>query len=261
MRSVLIVFGIAIGILVLSFLFTPRKGLVDNPAEVAYEKQQAYEKQEQAEAAKAAKNAPVKAGADTKPPVSSSGSTPTPAGTAGPSQLPMPGNTASVTAVMSVKGRGDITLELFAKEAPKTVAHFEDLVKRKFYDGILFHRVVPGFVAQAGDPASKSFTSLDIAAKDDGSGGTAGLGAGGSGTSGANVNIPFEANKQLNETGTLAMALSGPRSDTGDSQFFVNLKPNTNLDGDYCVFGRVTSGMDVVNKIERGDVITKIVLK
>lgn len=160
---------------------------------------------------------------------------------------------------MTVANRGKIIIELYKKDAPKTAAHFQELAKRKFYDGILFHRVVSGFVAQAGDPASKSLSPQEVSAKDDHVGGTTGLGGGGSGANGTSAGIPFEANNKTHESGTISMALSGPRTATGDSQFFINLKPNHNLDGDYCVFGKVTKGMDVVQKIKRGDRITSIV--
>jgi len=231
MRSVLIVFGIAIAILVASIVFTPSKGLVDNPSEEAYKRQQEFDRQEQIEAKKAAA---AKA----------------------PAVNPSDVTKDAVPATLKVAGKGVIELELYPRAAPKTVAHFTDLAKRKFYDGILFHRVVPDFVAQAGDPASKKLTAQDVASKDDHQGGTEGLGSGGSGT-----NIPFESNPLKNEPGTLAMALSGPRSDTGDSQFFINLKHNESLDGDYCVFGKVKSGIDVVKSIRRGDKIESITVK
>jgi cyclophilin family peptidyl-prolyl cis-trans isomerase len=141
-----------------------------------------------------------------------------------------------------VANRGTITIELFQKDAPKTVAHILDLVKRKFYDGILIHRVEPNFVVQAGDPQTK----------------TRGVDASGIGTGGSGKNIPFETNNRTHEAGTLGMALSAPRSATGDSQWFINLSNNNFLDGNYCVFGKVTKGMDVVRKIERGDKIVRM---
>jgi cyclophilin family peptidyl-prolyl cis-trans isomerase len=156
--------------------------------------------------------------------------------------------------LMTVAKRGKITIELYAKEAPKTVAHFQELVKRKFYNGILFHRVLPGFVAQTGDPGSKEFTAKDFIGKSEQEIERLGLGNGGSGK-----NIPFEENKRTHEPGTISMALGAPRSATGDSQFFINLVPNHRLDGDYCVFGKVIKGMDVVNKIKPGDKIISIV--
>ncbi len=143
---------------------------------------------------------------------------------------------------MVVANRGTITIELFQKEAPKTVAHILDLVRRKFYDGILIHRVEPNFVVQAGDPQTK----------------TRGVDASGIGTGGSGKNIPFEVNSKTHEAGTLGMALSAPRSATGDSQWFINLSNNNFLDGNYCVFGRVTKGMDIVRKIERGDKIVRM---
>jgi cyclophilin family peptidyl-prolyl cis-trans isomerase len=164
--------------------------------------------------------------------------------------------TANPRVELQIQGRGKVVVELFKKDAPKTVTHFTGLVKRKFYDGILFHRVIGGFVAQAGDPGSKKLKSADLAKLDDNQVAQLGLGGGGSGK-----NIPFETNERAHETGTLAMALSAPRSATGDSQFFINLNPNHQLDGDYCVFGKVVSGMDVVKKIKRGDKIQKATLK
>lgn len=152
---------------------------------------------------------------------------------------------------LTVADRGTITLELFQKDAPKTVAHFVKLVKTKFYDGILFHRVRPGFVAQAGDPKSKTVDGSKLRElSDEEVANQYHLGDGGSGE-----NIPFEENTQTNDRGTLAMALSGPRSATGDSQFFLNLVPNHRLDGDYCVFGKIVKGLDVLDKIQQGDKI------
>lgn len=153
--------------------------------------------------------------------------------------------------LLTVADRGTITLELFQKAAPKTVAHFLKLVNTKFYDGILFHRVRPGFVAQAGDPKSKSVDGSKLRdLSDEQVAEQYHLGNGGSGE-----NIPFEENTQTNDRGTMAMALSGPRTATGDSQFFLNLVPNHRLDGDYCVFGKVVKGLDVMDKIQQGDKI------
>ena len=155
----------------------------------------------------------------------------------------------AVPAEMTVKNRGVIQLQLYPKAAPKTVARIMQLCKEGFYNGILFHRVVPGFVVQAGDPNSKKVKGSAIVHL------TADqvmqqyqLGATGSGQS-----IPFEKNSLDNIPGTIAMALSMPQSDTGDSQFFINLGNNTNLNGDYCVFGRIVKGMSVVKSIQQGD--------
>jgi peptidyl-prolyl cis-trans isomerase B (cyclophilin B) len=151
---------------------------------------------------------------------------------------------------LTIANRGKVQIELFSKEAPKTTGQFLRLAKQGFYKGIRFHRVRPGFMAQAGDPASKKFTAAQLEPLTDSDYPRLELGGGGSGKS-----IPFEETKRTHEPGTLAMALSAPRSDTADSQFFINLVTNHRLDGDYCVFGRVTKGMDVVKKIKQGDAI------
>jgi len=225
MRSVLIIFGVALLILGLSIMFSPKRDLVDDPAGEAFRRTQEYDRKD-AEEAKKAKLA-ANGGQAEKP-------------AALPYKEPAKGN---VVAVMSVKDRGDITLELFAKDAPKTVAQISDLMKKGFYSGILFHRVEPEFVVQAGNPATKS-QGVDAPEGDSGV-----------------PHIPFETNSLKHDTGTLGIALTSARSDTGTSQFFINLRPNHSLDGDYCVFGRVVTGMDVVNKIEKGDVISKIEVK
>ncbi len=154
---------------------------------------------------------------------------------------------------MKIEGRGTVMLELYPADAPKTVAHMVDLCKRKFYDGILVHRVEPGFVVQAGDPKTKTLKPAEMAAMSDQRKMELRIGAGGSGKS-----IPFEVNNKTHRPGTMAMALSAPRSATGDSQWFINLEANHQLDGDYCVFGKVTKGMDVVKKIKVGDRIASM---
>ena len=148
---------------------------------------------------------------------------------------------------IDVAGRGKIRIELYSKEAPKTVDHFLKLCKNKFYDGILVHRVEPNFVVQAGDPLTKRVGVNDPT-----------IGSHGSGPNGKSMDIPFERNEKTHEAGTIAMALTQPRSATGDSQWFINLVPNHRLDGDYCVFGKVTKGMEVVQKTQMGDKIVSI---
>jgi peptidyl-prolyl cis-trans isomerase B (cyclophilin B) len=151
---------------------------------------------------------------------------------------------------LTVENRGDIVLELYQSDAPKTVAHFLALVNKKFYDGILFHRVRPGFMAQVGDPKTKGMDASKIRSLSDEELGVAGIGGGGSGQ-----NIPFETNNRTHEPGTIAMALNAPASATGDSQFFINLVSNHRLDAQYCVFGKVIKGMDVVKSLQQGDKI------
>jgi peptidyl-prolyl cis-trans isomerase B (cyclophilin B) len=162
-----------------------------------------------------------------------------PAGQANPAK--------NILVEMEIVGKGKVTIELYSKEAPKTVDHFLKLCKSKFYDGILVHRVVPDFVVQAGDPLTKKNGVNDPT-----------IGSHGSGPNGKSMDIPFETNDKTHETGTIAMALTQPRSATGDSQWFINLVPNHRLDGDYCVFGKVSKGMDIVQKIQKGDKIVAI---
>lgn len=154
-----------------------------------------------------------------------------------------------------VQGRGSIVIELRPDQAPKLVKHFIGLVDSEFYNGMLFHRKVENFVLQAGDPGSKKWTPEKARKNPGESGGTEGLGDGGSGQT-----VPFEINDLVHDKYTIGMALESPMSDTGDSQFFINLKDNHRLNGLYVVFGRVVQGFDVVDKSERGDRIKAIKL-
>ena len=122
---------------------------------------------------------------------------------------------------------GAIELELFADDAPKTVQNFEDLARKGFYDGVIFHRVIPDFMIQGGDPT-------------------------GTGTGGPGYTFEDEINDHKVERGALAMANAGPN--TNGSQFFiVTADACPWLDGKHTVFGRVTSGMDVVEAISHVD--------
>src|SRR5919206_2586449 len=118
---------------------------------------------------------------------------------------------------------GAIELELFADDAPKTVQNFEDLARKGFYDGVVFHRVIPDFMIQGGDPQ-------------------------GTGTGGPGYTFEDEINDHKVVRGALAMANSGPN--TNGSQFFiVTAEACPWLDGKHTVFGQVTAGMDVVDRI------------
>jgi peptidyl-prolyl cis-trans isomerase B (cyclophilin B) len=155
---------------------------------------------------------------------------------------------------LDVAGRGVVTIELYPQAAPKSVAHFLKLVEEKFYDGLLFHRVVANFVVQTGDPKSLNVDGSKLRGlTDQAVSQQFGLGNGGSGET-----VPFEKNSYTHERGTIALALSQAASATGDSQFFINLKPNPPLNGGYCVFGKVVKGMDVVDKIQQGDRISSM---
>jgi cyclophilin family peptidyl-prolyl cis-trans isomerase/HEAT repeat protein len=127
--------------------------------------------------------------------------------------------------------RGPIRLELFGADAPITVWNFLSLARSGYYRNTRFHRVVPNFVAQDGDP------------RDDGNGGPG-------------YAIRDEMNRRRYERGAVGMALSGP--DTGGSQYFITHSPQPHLDGHYTVFGRVVRGYDVLDKIVQGDLITRV---
>ena len=130
--------------------------------------------------------------------------------------------------------RGDIVLELFGADAPITVWNFTNLARTGYYRGTGFHRVVPNFVAQDGDP------------RDDGNGGPG-------------YAIRDEMNRRRYERGALGMALSGP--DTGGSQYFITHSPQPHLDGHYTVFGRVVRGFSALDAIIQGDRILSIVIQ
>ena len=130
------------------------------------------------------------------------------------------------TVVLTTK-YGKIVIKLRPDLAPKHVAQIKALVKRKFYDGIVFHRVIPGFMAQTGDPT--------------------GTGSGGSDL----PNIPAEFTETPFKRGTVGMARSSD-PDSANSQFFICFDDASFLNGKYTVFGEVASGMDVVDKIKKG---------
>jgi cyclophilin family peptidyl-prolyl cis-trans isomerase/HEAT repeat protein len=128
---------------------------------------------------------------------------------------------------------GNIELELLYHVAPLTVLNFVDLTERGFYDGLTFHRVVPGFVAQGGDPR-------------------------GDGWGGPGYTIRDEYSAEPFDRGAVGIATSGP--DSGGSQFFITLSPQPHLEGRYTVFARVTAGMDTADKLIPGDRIQKITI-
>lgn len=149
--------------------------------------------------------------------------------------------------------KGRVTVELAVEEAPQTVAHIVELVDSKFYNGIIVHRVAPNFVVQFGNPDTKALTSLEVKEMPHRGGMTVGLESGSHPTT-----IPFEDVALRHERGTLGLALSAPQSDTGSSHIFINLQDNFRLDGQYVVFGKVTEGMEVIDSIRRGDLISHI---
>ncbi|WP_163526278.1 peptidylprolyl isomerase [Halobacillus ihumii] len=126
-----------------------------------------------------------------------------------------------------------IEINFFPNEAPNTVANFEKLANEGFYDGVTFHRVIPGFVSQGGDPT--------------------GTGAGGSGTT---IKCETEDNPHKHEAGSLSMAHAG--KDTGSSQFFLVHEPQPHLNGVHTVFGKITSGLETARAMENGDTMKEV---
>jgi cyclophilin family peptidyl-prolyl cis-trans isomerase len=148
---------------------------------------------------------------------------------------------AAKGAVITMQKGGEIRIEFFPADAPKTVENFVKLSGEGFYDGQLFHRVEPKFVVQTGDPQSKTLKPGDPK-----------LGTGGPG-----YTIKAEFNKRPHERGVVAMARTSD-PDSAGSQFYITLAPANFLDGKYTVFGKVVSGMEVVDSIKVGDRIASI---
>ena len=141
-----------------------------------------------------------------------------------------------------VTSKGALTLELYDTEAPDTVANFEKLANSGYYDGTKFHRVIPGFVVQGGDPYSK--------------GGEHAKGPAGTGGPGWKIKCDTAGNPHKHLLGSLSMAHAG--KDTGGSQFFIVLDENNtkHLNGVHTVFGRVTEGLDIIPLIKQNDEMT-----
>jgi cyclophilin family peptidyl-prolyl cis-trans isomerase len=133
---------------------------------------------------------------------------------------------SSYTAVIETN-MGTIEVQLFAKATPKTVENFVGLARRGYYNGVIFHRVIDKFMIQGGDPT--------------------GTGSGGESIWGESFEDEIVDTLKFNEPGLLAMANAGPG--TNGSQFFITTVPADRLNGHYTIFGKVTKGMDVVNKI------------
>lgn len=134
-------------------------------------------------------------------------------------------------AKITLENGGVVLLDLFEKDAPNTVANFEKLAKDGFYNGLVFHRVIPGFVAQGGCPN-------------------------GTGTGGPGYTIDCEINPNKHERGSLAMAHAG--RNTGGSQFYICYAPQPHLDGVHTVFGKVVEGIDLVDAFKGRDKMTSV---
>jgi cyclophilin family peptidyl-prolyl cis-trans isomerase len=130
--------------------------------------------------------------------------------------------------------KGNLVLELFASDVPMTVNNFVFLARQGFYDGLTFHRVEPGFVVQGGDPAGDGF-------------------------GGPGYEFDDEITEHTHVAGALSMANSGPN--TNGSQFFITYTAEPGLDGRYSVFGQLIEGMDVLERIEQGDVMIRVTIE
>jgi cyclophilin family peptidyl-prolyl cis-trans isomerase len=130
-------------------------------------------------------------------------------------------------ATITLDNGNEIRIEFYPEDAPKTVENFVTLAKKGFYDGLKFHRVVPDFVVQGGDPK-------------------------GDGTGGPGYTIKAEFNKQKHVRGAVAMARS-QHPDSAGSQFYITYGATPHLDNNYTVFGKVVSGMEHVDRVKQGD--------
>ena len=137
------------------------------------------------------------------------------------------------TAIIETE-KGNLVLELFASDVPITVNNFVFLAREGFYDGTTFHRVIPDFMAQGGDPT-------------------------GTGRGGPGYSFPDEFTEHTHVTGALSMANAGPN--TNGCQFFITYTPQHGLDGKHSVFGQLIQGMDVLEKIKNGDIIKRIIIE
>lgn len=142
---------------------------------------------------------------------------------------------ASKDSVRIKTAKGDIVFKLLPEAAPNTVARFKELVSQGFYNGTVFHRVIPGFVIQGGDPK--------------------GTGTGGSGTK-----LKAEFSELKHKKGTVAMARAQDIN-SADSQFYIALGKQPHLDGKYTIFGDVTEGIEVLDKIKKGDKMLSVSLE
>jgi peptidyl-prolyl cis-trans isomerase B (cyclophilin B) len=131
---------------------------------------------------------------------------------------------------------GEIELELYPEHAPKTVNNFVFLAREGFYDGVFFHRVISDFMIQGGDPTGS-----------------------GRGGPGYRFEDECKGNPLKHETGVISMANAGPN--TNGSQFFITHSPQPHLNGRHTVFGKVTSGQDVVDAVRQGDVMNKVTIR
>jgi cyclophilin family peptidyl-prolyl cis-trans isomerase len=142
--------------------------------------------------------------------------------------------------------KGTIEFETYPEEAPKTVAQIIALVKKGFYTGLRFHRAEPNLLIQIGDPVSRDFSRQAYWGRQ---------------SSGTPIGVAEITKKRRHVLGAVSMAYPGTDKILADSQFFILRRPAPEYDGKYTVFGKVLKGMDVVGKIERGDVLKRAFVK
>lgn len=167
-------------------------------------------------------------GGTTVAPDATATASPSPAPTGTPLAIPIVNASKEYTATIETE-RGDLMLELFASDAPMTVSNFVYLARQGFYDDTTFHRVIPGYVAQGGDPT-------------------------GAGNGGPGYFILDEISDRTHVKGALSMANHG-FPDTAGSQFFITYEAQPELDGKYSVFGQLVNGMEVLEQLTPGDVL------
>ena len=138
------------------------------------------------------------------------------------------------TGIITLEKGGEIRIEFYSADAPKTVENFVTLAKKGFYNGLTFHRVVPDFVVQGGCPK-------------------------GNGTGGPGYQIKAEFNKQKHVRGSVAMARSQD-PDSAGSQFYICYGTTPHLDGQYTVFGKVVAGIENIDTIKQGDRMTSVAI-
>ncbi len=143
-------------------------------------------------------------------------------------------------------GKGTIEIETYPEEAPKTVARVIELVKKNFYNGQRFHRAEPNFLIQIGDPVSRDVSREAWWGRQ---------------SAGKPIGVAEITKKRRHGVGAVSMAYPGTDRAAADSQFFITRRAAPELDGKYTVFGKVLKGMDVVAKIQRGDVLKRASLK
>ena len=141
---------------------------------------------------------------------------------------------SKATAIINTD-KGSIKFKFYTKDAPNTIKRIVELISQGFYNGVIFHRVIPGFVVQGGDPT-------------------------GTGTGGSGQKLKAEFNERRHSEGTVAMARAAD-PDSADSQFYITLAPQPHLDRSYTVFGQVVEGMDIVRKLQVGDKMNWVIIE